>query len=308
EYFHSSHADAVACSANSLYTSPGNPATNIYFLGSLFLLFICLIFGSIFLFYFRNHGYQTKVIMMIKEPKPSLSALKKRNLSLKIHLIILFEFIFGIIISLISFYYYTNNFVSEYFVGKHEAVANLVPIVEYVLLIITIPLLILLISFKFKMQKSFLRHTISFSLNLKRSQIPPLNDDFKLAYLPQTFFLIIFIPLLYFFYLPVLENIVTYVFTQSGSLLALQNFIISQLNIFIFLFTLTLLLYLPFKIWGLYLAGRSVSEKLEQPTSDGILMLTASYLLYLATIILLIFSLTLLFFYTLNALGVSFIV
>ena len=282
---------------------------NQYFLGVLIFIFTNLIISSLIIVSLRRQTYQTDMTFSLKEKNQiSASAVKARNLSLKIHLTLLFGLIFGIVIALVSLYLSTNFYVLEYLVGKHATIANMVPLIEFLLLIIAVPLMILIISFKFKMQNSVLNRMVQFSLNLKGSQIPPLKTSVKLTYLPQAFFLIIFIPIIYFFYLPLLQNTVQFIFTHAGSIIDIQNYIISTLNNYILLFAITFILYLPFKILGLYYGGKSLSSELDQPMSNSITMLIASYLLMLTCIILLVFYLTLTLFYTLHSLGVSFFV
>jgi len=181
-------------------------------------------------------------------------------------------------------------------------------VIEFALLIIAIPLIVLLISFKFKMQNSMLNRIVQFSLNLKRAQIPPLRTSIKFTYLPQVFFLLIFVPIIYFLYLPLLQNAIQFIFTQTGSIIDVQNHLINTLTTYILLFAATFILYLPFKIVGLYYGGRELSSDLDQPISDSIFMLVASYLLMLTCIVLFVFYLTLTFFYTLNLLGIAFYV
>ena len=309
EYFQSPNADCLVASANSIYSSPGNYGLNQYFLGVLIFIFTNLIIASLIIVSLRRQTYQTDMTFSLKEKNQiSASAVKARNLSLKIHLTLLFGLIFGIVIALVSLYLSTNFYVLEYLVGKHATIANMVPLIEFLLLIIAVPLMILIISFKFKMQNSVLNRMVQFSLNLKGSQIPPLKTSVKLTYLPQAFFLIIFIPIIYFFYLPLLQNTVQFIFTHAGSIIDIQNYIISTLNNYILLFAITFILYLPFKILGLYYGGKSLSSELDQPMSNSITMLIASYLLMLTCIILLVFYLTLTLFYTLHSLGVSFFV
>jgi hypothetical protein len=308
EYFRSSTADCLVASANSIYSSPGNYARNPSFLGVLIFIFMNLLITCLIIIPLRRRTYQTDITFLLKEKKQTVAAIKARNLSLKVHLTILFGLIFGIIISLSAFFFSANFYVQEYLVGKHAAIANLIPGIEFALLIIIIPLIVLLMAFKFKMQNAVLNRVVHFSLNLKGTQIPPLRSSIKLTYLPQVFFLIIFIPIILFFYLPLLQNTIQFIFTRSGSLLDLQNYFISTLNNFILLFASTLLLYLPFKIMGLYYGGRSLSADLDQPISESILMLTASYLLTLTCLMLLVFYVTLTLFFTMNLWGIEFFV
>ena len=308
EYFVSSEIDGVVASANSIYSSPGNFALNNYFLGVIIFIFTNLAVSAFIIIYLRRRGYKTNIVFIPQKEKPSISSIKSKNLVLKTHLIIGFGLIFGVIISLASFFLFSNPYLQAYTLGKHSHIVDLMPILEISLLIIIIPLLILVIAFKFKMQKSIVRRIAIFSSNLKGPHLPQLKDSIKLSYFPQTFFLLIFIPLMMFFYVPLLQNIVHHICTEGGSLIDIQNYIISTLDRYILLFALTFLLYLPFKIYGIYLGGRSISDKTGQPTSDGVLMLTASYLLTLTLTILVTFYFTLLFFYILNFLGVSFFV
>ena len=305
EYFLSSSVDCIVASATSIYSSPGNFANNPSFLGVLIFIFMNLIITSLIIIPLRRRTYQTNMAFLLKEKKLSAAAIKAQNLSLKIHLTILFGLIFGIIISLGSFFLSTNFYIQQYLVGKYAPVTNLIPGIEFALLIITVPLIVLLMAFKFKMQNAILNRIVHFSLNLKGAEIPPLRTSIKMTYLPQAFFLIIFIPVILFFYLPLLQNTIQFIFTRTGSLLDLENHFINMLNDYILLFALTLLCYLPFKIMGLYYGGRSLSTELDQPISDSILMLTASYLLMLTCIVLFIFYLTLTFFYSLNLLGIE---
>ena len=308
EFFRSSTADCLVASANSIYSSPGNYARDPSFLGVLIFIFTNLLIVSLIIIPLRRRTYQSNMTFLLKEKKLTVASIKARNLSLKIHLTILFGLIFGIIISLGAFFLSTNVYVQEYLVGKHAAIANLIPGIEFTLLIMTVPLVVLLMAFKFKMQNVVLNRIVNFSLNLKGAQIPPLRTSIKLTYLPQVFFLILFIPIIIFLYLPLLQNTVQFIFTRSGSLLDLETFFIQTLNEYILLFGLTMLIYLPFKIMGLYYGGRSLSAELEQPMSDSILMFAASYLLTLTCLVLLIFYLTLPLFFTLNLWGIEFFV
>jgi hypothetical protein len=308
EYFSSSEVDGVTASASSLYSSPGSISNNLYFLGLIIFIFSTLVIASIIIFHLRRQAFKSNVFIIPKEQKTSFSSLKTRNLSLKIHLGLIFGLSIGILISLIPFLLSTNIYVQEYTVGKHGHIANIIPLIEIALITLTPILVILIFSLKFKFQNSLLRRITVFSTNLKESQIPPLKDFVKLSYLPQTFFLLIFIPVVYLFYLPLIEEVVNFIFTQAGSVLDIQNHIINTLGQYIVLFTLTLLLYLPFKVLGLYLSGQSLSDKVKQPTSDGVLMSTASYLLSLTLTVLLVFFVTLILFYGLDFLGVSFLV
>jgi hypothetical protein len=308
EYYRSSEIDGVVASATTLYSSPGSLTHNIYFLGVFMFIFTNLIIASLLIFYFRRQGYRSNITITPKQHKPNLDDIKTRNLTLKIHLGLLFGLTLGIYCTLIPFFLYTNTYIEGYLIGKHSHIAQLVPSVEIGILILTPILLILILSLKFKMQNSIVRRITRFSTNTQGPQIPPLKESVKLSYIPQIFFLIVFIPIIYLFYLPIIQDIVNFILTRAGSLLDIQNTIINSLNQFILLFAVTLLAYLPFKLMGLYFGGKSLSEKVEKPPSEGILHLTASYLLTLTFVILIIFLVTLLFFYALNFLGVSFIV
>ncbi len=308
EHFSSTQVDGLVASANSIYSSPGNYAVNEYFLGVLIFLFTNLVIVSLLSVHLRHRAYKTKIFFFPTETPSRFSTIKFKNFVLKTHLLIALGLIFGVISSLVSFFLFTNTYIEGYLVGQHAEIVNLIPIIEISLIIISIPLLILILSFKFKLQQKIVRRVATFSSNLPPSDIPSLKDSIKISYFPQIFFLLIFIPIMLFFYTPILEDVVNHIFTEGGSLIDIQNYIIGALNQYIWLFALTLLLYLPFKIIGLYLGGQILSEKLSQPTSDGILMLTIGYLLTLTIIILAIFCLSLTFFYVLNWLGVSFIV
>lgn len=308
EYFKSSEMDGLVASANSIYSSPGHFAINSYFSGVLFFIILNLVISLIIITYFRYRTYKTNVFFTPKQSPSRFSTLKSKNLSLKIHLTLVFGLSLGIITSLVSFFLFTNPYVQVYNVGKHEAIMGLIPILEIMLLILAIPLVLLLISLKFKMQNSFLHRIVILSTNLKKPQIPALKDPIKHSYLPQCFYLILFIPIMLLLYVPLVNDVVHHIFTKGGSLIDIQNYIIGTLNHFILLFALTLLLYLPFKIIGLYRGGLSLSKKIDQNPVDSMLMMTASYLLSLTVLILLIFYISLSLFFALHYLGVSFIV
>ncbi|MHA1357918.1 MAG: heparinase II/III domain-containing protein [Candidatus Helarchaeota archaeon] len=306
-YYRSSEIDGVVASASNIYSSPGSLSQNYYFLVVFILFYLILIIVSILILYLRHRGYHTNVVITPHQQPYSLFSIRTKNLSLKIHLGLLFGLTFGVFLSLIPFFLSTNEYIAGYLVGKHSHIANLVPIIEIILLILTPILLIIIYALKFKMQDAIVRRVIIFSTKLKDPQIPPLRESIILSYLPQVFFLIFFIPIIFFLYLPILQNLVKFILTQSGSLLDLQNTIIASLDQFIVLFALTLLAYLPFKLCGLYLGGRAISRKLENSTSVGLLQISVSYLLIFTTFILLIFFVTIAFFYALNFLGVSII-
>ncbi|NVM31811.1 MAG: heparinase II/III family protein [Candidatus Helarchaeota archaeon] len=308
EHFSSPTLDGVVASANSIYSSPGHFAMNNYFLGVLIFILTNLVAALIILIYLRRRAYKTNIVLLPAEEQKGVAAVRSKNLSLKIHLTLIFGLSLGIILSLVSFYLFVNPYVQVYVVGKHEEIMSLIPIIQIALLVLVIPGVLLILFFKFKMQNSLVRRIAIFSSNLKAPQIPPLKDTIKYSYLPQTLFLIIFIPIMIFLYVPLVNGVVNHIFTSGASLVDIENFMINTLNTFILLFALTLLLYLPFKIIGIYLGGRDISEKLRQPTSDSMLMLTASYLLTLTVFILVIFFLSLVLFYALNFLGISFIV
>lgn len=300
EYFQSSSLVGIVASATSLYASPGSLGINSHFLGLFIFILTTIILAFLISFFLRWRAYNTNISFIPEGEQPTILGIRQKNLTLKVHLSLLFGLVFGLIVSLASFFIFANIYINEYMVGRYTDIANLIPLIEIIIIMAVIPLVFVFLSLKFRLQGAIARRITCFSNNLQISQVPSLSDSIKISYFPQTFFLVIFIPLLIFLYTPLLKDLLNFIFTTAGSTLDIQNYVIQLTNTFLIYLGLTFLLYLPFKIIGIFLGARSLSEKTKTPISDAIFTSTASYLISLALFLILLSYLLYSFLYSIN--------
>ncbi|MHA1266656.1 MAG: heparinase II/III domain-containing protein [Candidatus Helarchaeota archaeon] len=300
EYFRSNEVSGFVAPANSIYSSPGNLTLNPYLLGLLIVIFSSIGLAGMFAVYLRHRAYRTNVHFLPQEANLPIENVRQRNLILKVHLSLTFEYVVGGIIALTYLFLYTNVYINEYLIGRYQDVTELIPIIEIILLVAVIPLTLFYIAFKWKLQNSIFQRITAFATNLRTARISPLKKIIKLAYLPQVFFLIIFIPIFIFIFTPLLTDLINHIFTAGASTLDIQNYFIGKVNVLLTYMALSFLLYLPFRLVGIYLSGASISNRVEQPTHIGILAYATAYLLSFG-LILIIFSYLLYgFFYSIS--------